>query len=189
MVSRVDWPSMAKKKRKGLMDRLQGSPFERLSRQIERIAAKADDPDDLSDELIQLAKNVRRTYREEDIDAEEHDLLMEYIEEADPQGREFDKVAEQGDEFYGGGAFVPNAPDMELGSEVDLDDLMRSNKKSFSGGFARDEYDDAKARLAEEFYRESDEAVNTGSSVHRRQLEDPMGRRFGDAEEEADAVV
>jgi len=184
MVSRVDYLSMAKKKRRSLMDKLQGSPFERLNRQIEKIAAKADDPDELASELVELAKNIRRAFREEDVDAEEHDLLMEYIEEADPQGREFDKVSAQGDEFYSGGSFIPNAPDLEVGSEVDLDELMRSDKKSFTGGFARDEYDEAKARLAEEFYRESDEAMSSGSSTNRRQLEDPMGRRFGDAEEE-----
>ena len=166
------------------MDKLQGSPFERLNRQIEKTAAKADDPDELASELVQLAKNVRRVFREEDIDAEEHDLLMEFIEEADPQGREFEKVGDQGDEFYSGGSFVPNAPDLDLGSEFDLDELMRSNKKSFTGGFARDEYDEAKARLAEEFYKESDEAMSSGASTNRRQLEDPMGRRFGDAEEE-----
>ena len=81
---------MARKKRGigKLLGAITGSPYDRLLKQIEKSAKEHDDDDrTLARELKKLSRTVQKQYQEDNIDDEEHDLLMEGIEEADPQER------------------------------------------------------------------------------------------------------
>ncbi len=174
---------MARKKG-GILSKLTGTPYDKLERQLDKMVGTTTDLDELATDLVKLAKLIRSQLREEIITPDEHDLLIEMIEDADPEQREFERVGDNEDVYYSSAGDVPDL-DLELGDEVDLDDLMKSKKDSFRGTFARDEYDEAKARLAEEFYRESDEAVSSGSV---RRIRGGDHRTFGDAEDEAEVT-
>ncbi len=161
---------------------LAGKPYDRLLSRIEKVA-KANSGDELSDELERLAKVVERTYGEGQIDDEEHDLLMEEIEENHPEGRAFPRVGDDSDEFYEG-ADLPDAPDLQLGSRQDLDELMRTRDGSFTGSFGRDEYEEYRQQMAEDFFKESDEALAAGDHETMTSQE-PGNRVFHDVEDEA----
>ena len=119
---------------------------------------------------------------EEEIDEDEHDLVIEAIEEADPKGRTFPKFAEE-DSFYAGD--TPDSPDLNLGKRKNLDDLMSSSGKEFTGSFGRDEFEEFKARMTDDFYAESDEAIEAGD--HQAEIR-TENRVFTDEEDELQNV-
>ncbi len=176
-------------KKKGGFGRLfgaiTGSPYERLLKQIDKLLDEhGDNEKKLGNSFNKLVKVIGDQYNEDNIDEEEHDLLIEAIEEVDPQGRVFDKLSEDEDSFYSGD--VPDAPQIKGGKKVNLDDLMRSRDDSFSSSFGRDEFEDFKARMSEEFMRESHEAVEAGD--HHSQDLGGDHRVFGDADDELNKV-
>ena len=95
----------------------------------------------------------------EEID-EEHDLLMEAIEDADPDGRTFDRFEDDGDEFYD--EDMPDGPDIKLGRRKNLDELMATTDDSFVGSFGRDEFEEFRSKMTDDFIQESDDAVRAG---------------------------
>ena len=179
---------MARKK-KGLgrmLGSLTGSPYDRLMHQIDKVQEDTDDQD-LGRELDTLARIIRQQYDQERIDAEEHDLLLEEVEEIHPDGNTYEKLEDDTDEFFGDDQ-MPDAPEPELGKEVNLDQLMSSRSDAFQGSWASDEYDDYKRQMAEEFYKESDDAITSGDHSSLRS-QDPHGTRvFHDVEEDAEQV-
>ncbi|MGB1659670.1 MAG: hypothetical protein ACPHHS_04155 [Candidatus Poseidoniaceae archaeon] len=118
----------------------------------------------------------------EQIDEDEHDLVIEAIEEVDPKGRSFPKFAEE-DAFYANDA--PDAPDLKLGKRKNLDELMTASGKEFTGSFGRDEFDEFKARMTEDFYADSDEAIQAGDHSATIRTEN---RVFADEEDELQNV-
>lgn len=179
---------MARKKKGlgGFIGGLTGTPYDRLSRHIEKTAANSPG-DTLGRELNKIVKIVRREYEQENLDEEEHDLLVEDIETAHPDVRTFPKLLDDSDEFYDEGN-MPDAPDLELGGPVNLDELMRSSSDSFQGSWGSDEYDDYKREMAEEFYKDSDEAIASGDH-DQMQSQDPVaGRVFHNVEDTASEV-
>ena len=161
---------------------LAGKPYDRLLNRLEKIA-KANSGDELSDELERFAKVVERTYGEGQIDDEEHDLIMEDIEEYHPGGRSFPRVGDDSDEFYEGDD-LPVGPEIQLGARQDLDDLMQTRDGSFTGSFGRDEYEEYRQQMAEDFFKESDEALAAGDHETMTSQE-PGNRVFHDVEDEA----
>lgn len=169
-----------------LLGAITGSPYERLLKQIDKLVNDFGDNDKkMGNQLNKLVKVIAEQYDEENIDEEEHDLLIEAIEEVDPQGRRFEKLSEEEDSFYAGD--VPDAPALKGGKKVNLDDLMRSRDDSFAGSFGRDEFEDFKARMSDEFVRESYEAVEAGDHHHSQELGGDH-RVFGDADDELNKV-
>ncbi|MBT3771364.1 MAG: hypothetical protein HOE92_07785 [Euryarchaeota archaeon] len=176
---------MAKKKRGfgKFLGAITGSPYDQLLKQIEKQSEGAKNDSELGKKLKKLSRIVQQKYEEEAIDEEEHDLLMEEIEEVDPKGRSFPKLSDDTDEFYDGD--IPDAPELKLGKKVDLDDLMRSKKDSFSSSFGRDEFDEFRNRMTEDFYAASDEAIQAGD--HNREIITET-RVFGSAEDDTESV-
>ncbi len=77
-----------------------GTPYERLLKQVEKLSDQfEDDEDELAAQLDAMVDAVGDAYEEETIDGEEHDLVIEAIEEADPEGRVFGKVGGEEDAF------------------------------------------------------------------------------------------
>ena len=76
-------------KKKGRLGRLfgaiTGSPYERLIKQVDKLVETSDDDRILGKNLLKLVKITGQNYEEEKIDEEEHDLIIEAIEEIDPQ--------------------------------------------------------------------------------------------------------
>ena len=177
------------RKRKGLgriLGSLTGSPYDRLMHQIDKVQEDTDDQD-LGRELDTLARIIRQQYDQERIDAEEHDLLLEEVEEIHPDGNTYEKLEDDTDEIFGDDQ-MPDAPEPELGKEINLDQLMSSRSDAFQGSWASNEYDDYKRQMAEEFYKESDDAITSGDHSNLRS-QDPHGSRvFHDVEEEANQV-
>ena len=162
---------------------LTGTPYERLLKQVEKLANEhADDERKLGKALKKLVDVVGTAYEEEEIDEDEHDLVIEAIEEADPKGRSFPKFAEE-DAFYANDA--PDAPELNLGKRKNLDELMTASGKEFTGSFGRDEFDEFKARMTEDFYAESDEAIQAGDHHATIRTEN---RVFTDEEDELQNV-
>ena len=65
-----------------------GSPYEKLLKQVDKLVGQIDDDEDeLATQLEALVDQAGDLYEAEDIDEEEHDLIVEAIEEADPEGR------------------------------------------------------------------------------------------------------
>ena len=125
---------------------------------------------------------VGTAYEEEEIDEDEHDLVIESIEEADPKARSFPKFAEE-DAFYANDA--PDAPELKLGKRKNLDELMMSSGKEFTGSFGRDEFDEFKARMSDDFYADSDEAIQAGDHQATIRTEN---RVFADEEDDLQNV-
>ena len=177
---------MAKKKRGGFgrfLGALTGTPYERLLKQVEKLANEhADDERKLGKALKKLVDVVGTAYEEEEIDEDEHDLVIEAIEEADPKGRSFPKFAEE-DAFYANDA--PDAPDLKLGKRKNLDDLMTASGKEFTGSFGRDEFDEFKRTMAADFYADSDDAIAAGD--HTAEIR-TQNRVFADAEDGIDKL-
>ena len=179
---------MAGKKRGlgGFIGGLTGTPYDRLSRHIEKTAANTK-KGDLGKELTKIVKIVRREYEQENLDEEEHDLLVEDIETAHPGGRTFPKLLSDSDEFYDD-ENMPDAPELELGGPVNLDELMRGPSDNSQGSWGSDEYDEYKREMAEEFYKDSDEAIASGDH-EQMQSQDPVaGRVFHNVEDTASEV-
>ena len=179
---------MAGKKRGlgGFIGGLTGTPYDRLSRHIEKTAANTK-KGDLGKELTKIVKIVRREYEQENLDEEEHDLLVEDIETAHPGGRTFPKLLSDSDEFYDD-ENMPDAPELELGGPVNLDELMRGPSDTSQGSWGSDEYDEYKREMAEEFYKDSDEAIASGDH-NQMQSQDPVaGRVFHNVEDTASEV-
>tara|TARA_B100001013_G_scaffold343676_1_gene271909 strand:+ start:1074 stop:1775 length:702 start_codon:yes stop_codon:yes gene_type:complete len=176
------------RKRKGLgkmLGSITGSPYDRLMNQIEKVHEETAEQN-LSREFDNLALIIRQQYDQERIDAEEHDLLLEEVEEIHPDGNRYEKLEDDSDEFYDEEK-MPDAPELEIGDEVNLDRLMRTSSDSFQGSWGSDEYDEYKRKMAEEFYQESDDAITSGDHVNLRS-QDPIHRVFRDVDEEVDQV-
>ena len=106
---------MAKKKgRLGkIFGAITGSPYERLLKQVDKLAETNESDRVLAKNLVKLVKITGQNYEEEKIDEEEHDLIIEAIEDVDPQNRTFGKVSKDEDSFYMGDS--PEAPELNLG--------------------------------------------------------------------------
>jgi hypothetical protein len=175
------------RKRGGLgrfMGALAGSPYERLLKQIGKLEDEfGDDEGKLAKRLGRFVETVQEALDNEEIDAEEHDLLMEAVEDADPDGRTFDRYSDDGDHFYD--EDMPDGPEPDLGRRKNLDELMSSTKDSFMGSFARDEFDEFRAKISDEFQHDADEAIRSGDH-QAAVLSD--ARVFADAEEDLESV-
>ncbi|MDP7001624.1 MAG: hypothetical protein QGH90_06950 [Candidatus Poseidoniaceae archaeon] len=177
---------MAKKKRGfgKFLGALTGSPYERLLKQIEKTVKENGDSDrELARALKKFSRIVQRQYEEGNIDDEEHDLLMEEIEEVDPEGRSFPKIDDDGDEFYDGD--IPDAPALKGSKKVNLDELMRPKEDAFTGSFGREEFDEFRSRMADDFYADSEEAIQSGD--HQADIR-TQHRVFADDEEDAERL-
>ena len=161
---------------------LAGRPYDKLMSRLEKIA---DDftGDALAAECDKFVKVVKRTHDDEQIDEEEHDLLIEEVEEIHPDGKTYGRLGDDSEEFYDGDE-LPDAPELNVGRNVNLDELMRSKEGAFTGSFGRDEYEEYRQKMAEDFFTESDEAVASGDHEDL-QSQDPGNRVFHDVEDEA----
>ena len=164
------------------MGAIAGTPYERLLKQVEKAVDQfEDDEDELASQLEALVDAAGDAYESETIDEEEHDLVIEAIEEADPQGRVFGKLGGDEDSFYAGE--IPDAPELKREKRVNLDELMKAKGDEFIGSFGRDEFDDFRERMTEEFYQESDNAIRQGD--HQAEIR-TTNRVFGGAESDVD---
>jgi len=155
-----------------------GSPYERLQKQIDKVVKDSDSDKSLAKILKKLVTAIGEQYEEGNIDEEEHDILIEAIEDVDPQERTFPKLDETEDEFYMGD--MPDSPELNLGKRKNLDDLMRSQGNEFTGSFGRDEFEEFRKSMSSEFFAESDEAIAAGD--HQAEIR-TQNRVFADAEE------
>ena len=170
-------------KKKGRLGRLfgaiTGSPYERLIKQVDKLVETSEDDRILGKNLVKLVKITGQNYEEEKIDEEEHDLIVEAIEEVDPQNRVFGKVSDDEDSFYMGDS--PEAPELNLGKRKNLDQLMKSKGNEFTGSYGRDEYQEFRDKMTQDFLQESDKAVREGD--HSANI-GTVNRVFADADEE-----
>lgn len=163
---------------------LTGTPYERLNNQIDKLVKENEDDDKkLARQLNKLVDVIKQNYEEESLDEEEHDLLIEAIEEVDPKERTWPKLTDDVDEFYDGD--MPDAPELKLGKRKNLDDLMRAGGDEFLGTFGKEEFDEFKNKMAADFYEESDEAVRAGD--HYREIR-TQNRVFADVRDDVDDV-
>ena len=161
-----------------------GTPYERILKQVDKLVSEyGNDERKLAKNLKKLVSIVTENYENENIDEEEHDLLIEAIEEVDPDGRSFSKVSEDDDSFYSGA--VPDAPELNLGKRENLDDLMQSKGNEFVGSYGRDEFEEFKARMTNDFFAESDEAIRKGDHEAEIRTEN---RVFSDEQEELEQL-
>jgi len=143
------------------MGALTGTPYEKILKQIAKLESDlADDDAKLARKLTGVVDEILVAYEEDEIDAEEHDLLMDAIEDADPDGRTFDRFEDDGDEFYD--EDMPDAPDIKTGRRKNLDELMATTDDSFVGSFGRNEFEEFRAKMTEDFIQDSDDAVKAG---------------------------
>jgi hypothetical protein len=172
---------MAKKKSRigRLFGAITGSPYERLLKQIDKLVDSSEDDRILSKNLLKLVKITGENYEEEKIDEEEHDLIIESIEEVDPQSRNFGKVSDEEDSFYMGES--PDAPELNLGKRKNLDQLMKSKGNEFTGSYGREEFEHFRNKMTQEFLSESDKAVRDGD--HSANI-GSVNRAFTDVEED-----
>jgi len=161
-----------------------GSPYERMQKQIDKVIDEAESDRALSKTLKKMVKAIGQQYEDENIDEEEHDLLIEAIEDADPEGRTFGKLTDSSDAFYDSGD-MPDSPKLNLGKRKNLDDLMKSQGNEFVGSFGRDEFDDFKRTMAADFYADSDDAIAAGD--HQAEIR-TQNRVFADAEDGIDQL-
>ena len=155
-----------------------GSPYERLQKQIDKVVKDSNNDKSLGKILKKLVTAIGEQYEEGNIDEEEHDILIEAIEDVDPQGRTFPKLDESEDEFYT--SDMPDSPELNLGKRKNLDDLMRSQGNEFTGSYGRDEFEEFRKSMSSEFFAESDEAIAAGD--HQAEIR-TQNRVFADAEE------
>jgi len=161
-----------------------GSPYERMQKQIDKVIDEAESDRALSKTLKKMVKAIGQQYEDENIDEEEHDLLIEAIEDADPEGRTFGKLTDSSDAFYDSGD-MPDSPKLNLGKRKNLDELMKSQGNEFVGSFGRDEFDDFKRTMAADFYADSDDAIAAGD--HQAEIR-TQNRVFADAEDGIDQL-
>ena len=170
-------------KKKGRLGRLfgaiTGSPYERLIKQVDKLVETSDGDRILGKNLLKLVKITGQNYEEEKIDEEEHDLIIEAIEEIDPQNRTFGKVSDDEDSFYMGDS--PEAPELNLGKRKNLDQLMKSKGNEFTGSYGRDEFQEFRNKMTQDFLDESDKAVRDGD--HSANI-GTVNRVFADVDEE-----
>lgn len=170
-------------KKKGRLGRLfgaiTGSPYERLIKQVDKLVETSDDDRILGKNLLKLVKITGQNYEEEKIDEEEHDLIIEAIEEIDPQNRTFGKVSDDEDSFYMGDS--PEAPELNLGKRKNLDQLMKSKGNEFTGSYGRDEFEEFRNKMTQDFLDESDKAVRDGD--HSANI-GTVNRVFADVDDE-----
>ena len=172
--------SMAKKKKGGLsrfLGAITGSPYERLQKQIEKMVAESSSDKSLAKSIEKMVKLIANQYEEGNIDEEEHDLLVEEVEEVDPKGRMFSKLEEDEDAFYG--EEMPDSPDLKIGKTINLDELMTTRGDSFTGSHGRDEFDEFRQRMASEFMSEAGDNY-VQDDRHKRM----QNRSFVDEDEE-----
>ena len=159
-----------------------GTPYERLLKQIDKLVDQYDeDEEELANQLESMVDQAGDAYEQENIDEEEHDLIIEAIEEADPEGRVFGKLGGDEDAFYAGD--VPDAPELKREKRVNLDELMRAKGDEFTGSFGREEFEEFRERMTDDFYQESDNAIRQGD--HEAEIR-TTNRVFGGAEEDVD---
>ena len=172
---------MAKKKgRLGkIFGAITGSPYERLLKQVDKLVETNESDRVLAKNLVKLVKITGQNYEEEKIDEEEHDLIIEAIEDVDPQNRTFGKVSKDEDSFYMGDS--PEAPELNLGKRKNLDQLMKSKGNEFTGSYGRDEFQEFRNRMTQDFLEESDKAVRDGD--HSANL-GGVNRAFVDVDED-----
>ena len=86
---------MAKKKGRigRIFGAITGSPYERLIKQVDKLVDTNESERVLARNLVKLVKITGQSFEEEKIDEEEHDLIIEAIEDVDPQNRIFGKVS------------------------------------------------------------------------------------------------
>lgn len=156
-----------------------GSPYERLIKQVDKLVETSEDDRILGKNLVKLVKITGQNYEEEKIDEEEHDLIIEAIEEVDPQNRVFGKVSDDEDSFYMGDS--PDAPELNLGKRKNLDQLMKSKGNEFTGSYGREEFEEFRSKMTQDFLDESDKAVRDGD--HSANI-GTINRVFADADEE-----
>lgn len=180
--------SSAMAKKKGGFGRfigaLTGTPYERLLKQVDKLVSEHQDDDlKLARTLKKLVNIVAENYEQENIDEEEHDLIIEAVEEADPQNRSFGKLSEDEDSFYAGA--VPDAPELKSGKRKNLDELMQSAGNEFVGSYGRDEFEEFKSRMTDDFFADSDDAVRKGDHEAEIRTEN---RVFADEEQDLDQL-
>ena len=177
---------MAKKKRGfgRIFGAITGSPYERLLKQVDKVVNESGSDRALAKTLKKLVKTVSQQYEEGNIDEEEHDLVLESIEEADPEGRSFPKLTDDSDAFYDDGD-MPDSPELKLGKRKNLDDLMKSQGNECTGSFGRDEFEDFRKTMAADFYADSDDAIAAGD--HQQEIR-TQNRVFADAEDGIDKL-
>jgi hypothetical protein len=161
-----------------------GSPYERMQKQIDKAIDEAESDRALAKTLKKMVKAIGQQYEEENIDEEEHDLLIEAIEDADPEGRTFGKLTDSSDAFYDSGE-MPDSPKLNLGKRKNLDELMKSQGDEFVGSFGRDEFDDFKRTMAADFYADSDDAIAAGD--HQAEIR-TQNRVFADSDDGIDQL-
>ena len=172
---------MARKKRGfgKILGAIAGSPYERLLKQVDKLVETSVNERMLAKNLEKLVTITATNYDEQKIDEEEHDLIIEAIEEADPEGRTFPKMDEDEDPFYMGD--VPDAPVLKGKKRQNLDQLMKAKGNEFTGSFGRDEFEEYKSKMAQEFLKDSDKAIREGDHVANIGA---INRVFADADEE-----
>lgn len=161
---------------------LAGRPYDKLMNRLEKIGEEFTG-DALAAECDKFVKVVKRTHDDEQIDEEEHDLIIEDVEEIHPGGKTYGRLGDDSEEFYDADE-LPDAPELDLGQGVDLDKLMRSKQGSFTSSFGRDEYEEYRQKMAEDFFKESDDAIAAGDH-EGMESQDPGNRVFNDVEDEA----
>jgi hypothetical protein len=173
--------TMAKKKRGfgRIFGAITGSPYERLLKQVDKVVDEAGSDRALAKTLRKLVKTVGQQYEEGNIDEEEHDLVIEAIEEVDPEGRSFSRLTDDSDSFYDDGD-MPDSPELKLGKRKNLDELMKSQGNEFTGSFGRDEFEEFRQKMSADFYADSDDAIAAGDHQHEIRTQN---RVFADAEE------
>jgi len=163
---------------------LTGTPYERLLKQVDKLVSEHKDDDrKLARALKKLVNIAGENYEQENIDEEEHDLIIESIEESDPDNRSFGKLAEDEDSFYSGA--VPDAPELKRGKRKNLDELMQAKGDEFLGSYGRDEFEEFKSRMTDDFVADSDDAVRKGDHEAEIRTEN---RVFGDEDQELDQL-
>ena len=163
---------------------LTGTPYERLLKQVDKLVSEHKNDDrKLARTLKKLVNIAGENYEQENIDEEEHDLIIESIEEADPDNRSFSKLSEDEDSFYSGA--VPDAPELKRGKRKNLDELMQAKGDEFLGSYGRDEFEEFKSRMTDDFVADSDDAVRKGDHEAEIRTEN---RVFGDEDQELDQL-
>ena len=175
---------MAKKKGFGkFMGALTGSPYEKLLKRIEKGAKEFDGDDRAMSRLVKkMLREIQQNFEDDNIDTEEHDLLVEELEDIDPEGRELPKIEEDDGMLYDSNV----TDDSKLKSRaVDLDDLMSAKGDSFTGSYGRDEFEEFRQKMSQDFYADSDEAVAAGD--HHSEIR-TQTRVFADQDADLAAV-
>ena len=174
---------MAKKGFGKFLGAIAGSPYEKILKRIEKGAKEFSGDDRALSRLVKkMVREIQEAYSDENIDAEEHDLLMEELQDIDPEGRELPKLDEDDGELFDS----DNADAPKLKSKtVDLDDLLSAKGDSFTGSYGRDEFEDFRQKMAQDFYADSDEAIAAGD--HNSQIR-TQTRVFKDEEADLAAV-